>query len=204
MDFWRKVWKSVGDYNNVIDTTLLLGASADIEDGTCEISDAFLNKACRIWFPNGPIDCFTTFTVENIDSKDQETIDNSTDCGAVTIAEIKNGVYTGISRVCFNRKTAFTSQKRLCGVMGHELVHISQYKKLKGKTAPTDPNEKQLFTDMLDCWAYAFQDILVGGVLVEFTIEEKKDWCRIFGEDLFLSLNYLNFSWTSSAKFKII
>lgn len=202
MDSWRNEWKSVGDYSNVTDTTLLLGASADIEDGTCEISDNFLNKACKIWFPNVPIDYITLLTVDKVDAEDQNKLD-SKEGGAMTVVEIKNGVYGDVSRVCFNRKTAFTSQRRLCGVMGHELVHVSQYKNLKGSIAQTDPLKKVLFTDMLDYWAYAFQDKLVGGVLVNFTKEEIKTWCDEFDIELFTSLNYMNFPWTTKAEFKV-
>ena len=204
MDFWRNEWKSVGDYSNVTDTTLLLGASADvIEDGTCEISDAFLNKACRIWFPNVPTEYITLLTVDKVDAEDQNKLDGK-EGGAMTVVDIINGVYGDVSRVCFNRKTAFTSQRRLCGCMGHELVHVSQYKKLKDSIAQTDPLKKVLFINMLDYWAYDIQNKLVGDVLVKFTKEELKKWCDEFDIESFTALNYMNFPWTSQAEFKVI
>lgn len=207
IDYWRQQWNSVGDYSKAVNYPSARVATnfpkdEVNEDAPCPLSDSFLQKAQSIWFPSAPMDVVGLLTIEQTPKlKDNETWD---DKGGVTKTNVVNNHFTKPIDVYINGKNVRNSQRRLYHTLGHELVHVSQYKhfidndllaKGYGKEGTSENN-------ILEYHAYLYQHHL-GGPDGGFTIADAI-YLHDYDPEMFHALNWINFKWAGSCTFKII
>ena len=162
-------------------------------------TDALLNKAQKVWYPDAPMDKVRAFTVENVPSSIQAKMD-AVGSGASTSAMSIEGKLTGFSKVFFNKNLAFSSAKRLFFAMGHEFVHVSQYAALAGEASSILKNMD--FIDMLDFHAYSYEYSLGSPNYGGFTSADALKFSNSSFSNWYHDLHYMKFPWTSNYSFR--
>ena len=109
--------------------------------------------------------------------------------GAVLADPAVNGLFTGGSTMYLHEELAFTSMRKLFNVLGHELVHVSQYAALAGM--PADYFGKHQ-VPLMEYYASKFTNSLFAGNYIDNPFPANvPNW---YNHQI---LNYQTFSWTS-------
>jgi len=140
---------------------------------------AFVYAAKSLWFsfaPNPSLGFDVTKIVNSYPGLTQALWDDNTN------------LTTGDSKVFLDRETAFTSLSALFLTLGHELVHVSQYKLLAG--TETDLIRSPNFQKMLEYNADVFEHFIGGG----FPRYTNMDFKSLF-PDHYKLVDYKNFPW---------
>lgn len=167
-------------------------------DDSVPVTDDFLNKSQKAWYPDAPMDHVPKFTVENVSASHQSAMDK-VGAGARTVPLTKLDIYTGNSNLYFNKNLAFTSAKRLYFIMGHEFVHVSQFASLAGQ--PSSLLSQPGFLDLLEYYAYSYEyNVLGSSNYGGFTSSDVGGLMTQFPK-YFKSLTYINYTWTKTVNF---
>ena len=156
-------------------------------------NDAFLKKAQEEWYPDAPMDKVKEFTVEKVSETTQANMD------AIQAPAQTNGMYgknsdvfTGFSKMYFNKNFCFRNAFELFKTMGHEFVHVSQYAYL-GQIGYTHTEfMKKNVLSTMDNWAYNYELYLCGNQILHGLSSSVP---------LFNELDYINFKWHSNHNF---
>ena len=167
-------------------------------------TDVFLHEAQQVWFHDAPMEHTKSFTVENVppDIMEKMVAAEAPGCTKATSGSISHKL-TGESYVYFNKEICFNSAKDLFCIMGHELLHVSQYAALAG--LPRDILDFSIsgetFKDFfLEYHAYSFEYSIGGKQLNSFSANIVKEF-YLAKPDIAPMMNYSNFKWTRSAKY---
>lgn len=151
---WRDAWELTADQSKATNVTVP-------SNGEWVITDKILKKVQQIWFPGSENP--TEMIIENLSSADIDHLNSQKGLGR-TLCRIKidgdKRTIKGPSRVQFNKILINNDLFVLFCAMGHELVHVSQYKALAG--IEYSINEKEDFNSLLDYYAYEFQHQIDG------------------------------------------
>jgi hypothetical protein len=120
-------------------------------------TSAFVYAAKMHWFkyapnPSGGI---------RIDDGTRTTDENGVIRPGSTRPEYLNKLFTGGSSISLNEELAFTSIEQLFYTLGHELIHVSQFKTLAGR--PEWLMDELNFRLMLESNANSFVHLVLGG-----------------------------------------
>jgi hypothetical protein len=151
----------------------------------------FVDQAKSEWFPDGP-EAEQFVTHDNALFKDGagRAIPGAKGVGSKT-------VFSGKASIYYHADRAFTSPLRLFTVMGHELIHVSQYAALAGQSYSLidDPT----FVDMLERYAYRYSNSIGE---INYNYVTGRDYSTIPGVQNYDHLvDYKNFPWTSKPRF---
>ncbi|HEY4787667.1 MAG TPA: RHS repeat-associated core domain-containing protein, partial [Bacteroidales bacterium] len=181
-----------------------LGVNAG--DPVQDPNDQFLKDAAGLWFPGAPTDKMDVFTVDRAGREfTGEYIKDGGHTIPQTIKRDGISILNGRSRVYFNKNVAFSSYKFLYGVMGHELVHVSQIASLAGRPLSFLDNIV-IKKYIMEYWGYSYQYKLYNDIHFDYTpMNSFKDMMKIMMSAKYLkyfnSFNYSNYSWTSNANY---
>lgn len=120
-------------------------------------TDAFLKESQKTWYPDAPMDDVIDFSTENIPPEKMAIFNKNKNATAMTPPEMQNGKLTGKSNVYFHPERAFSSAKMLFTSMGHELMHVSQYRVLV--SLGFYKTNKDILS-IMEYYAYSYQNTL--------------------------------------------
>lgn len=166
------------------------------EGSSVPATDEFLNKSQKVWYPDFPTNTLDGMSTEVPPDILKEMIDRG-GAPAATIPTNQGGVFSGMSTVYF-RDIAFNSAKELFYSMGHELLHVSQFSFLIGQ--PYSLTKNEIFSSMIEYYAYSYQNFLGGTSLSSWTKEDIIIMNNTFPQ-YFKGCNYSNFPWTYNNHF---
>jgi len=144
-------------------------------------TSSFVNAAKALWFPYAPSPS-GGIRITTVPNKRSGAVQ-----GFATLG--KDGVFTGESIMFLDKENAFTNIEQLFYNLGHELVHVSQYKALTGERA--DLFNIPGFEEMLEHNADLFENFIGGSNPRNFGIDFK----ALFPDHHQL-VDFSRFAWT--------